>query len=161
MLRHRKASELPTYKTERTSLSCEKLFDIALGIAEGIDYLHSSCEMQILHFDINPHNILLDDHFAPKLSDFGLAKLYPTENRGPEEPDILPFMELQMKPTHRPSMNTLIEMLEGDGELLEMPPKPFQNPDETPALRYFSSPRGKTALRVLARSYSSSISAHL
>ncbi|CDP17830.1 unnamed protein product [Coffea canephora] len=41
---------------------------------------------------------------------------------------------MQMKPTHRPSMNTVIEMLEGDGELLEMPPKPFQNPDETPAL---------------------------
>ncbi|KAL3499687.1 hypothetical protein ACH5RR_038780 [Cinchona calisaya] len=62
------------------SLSFEELFKIALGVAPGIDYLHRGCEMQILHFDIQPHNILLDEHFSPKLSDFGLAKLCPTEN---------------------------------------------------------------------------------
>ncbi|KAL3499688.1 hypothetical protein ACH5RR_038781 [Cinchona calisaya] len=203
-------------ETEPMSLSCEELFKIALGVACGIDYLHRGCEMQILHFDIKPHNILLDEHFSPKLSDFGLAKLCPAENntvsmtaaRGtfgymaPElyykniggvsykadvysfgmllvemagkRKNLNPFVDhtsqiyfpswvydqmskgnviemgdvseeerkmvkkmilvalwcIQMKPTNRPSMNKVIEMLEGDGELLEMPPKPFQSPDE-------------------------------
>ncbi|XP_043702820.1 rust resistance kinase Lr10-like [Telopea speciosissima] len=52
-----------------------KLQDIAIGIARGIEYLHQGCEQRILHFDIKPHNILLDDNFNPKISDFGLAKL--------------------------------------------------------------------------------------
>ncbi|KDP22160.1 hypothetical protein JCGZ_25991 [Jatropha curcas] len=56
-------------------LGWEKLQDIALGIAEGIEYLHQGCDQRILHFDIKPHNILLDDNFNPKISDFGLAKL--------------------------------------------------------------------------------------
>ncbi|KAB1206259.1 hypothetical protein CJ030_MR7G014404 [Morella rubra] len=61
-------------------LSYEIMHDIALGVACGIEYLHRGCEMQILHFDIKPHNILLDDNFAPKVSDFGLAKLYSVDD---------------------------------------------------------------------------------
>ncbi|XP_031115027.1 rust resistance kinase Lr10-like [Ipomoea triloba] len=61
-------------------LSYKQMFEISLGVARGIDYLHRGCDKQILHFDIKPHNILLDEHFAPKISDFGLAKLYPTDN---------------------------------------------------------------------------------
>ncbi|KAJ1257753.1 hypothetical protein BS78_10G020300 [Paspalum vaginatum] len=60
--------------------SWDKLNEIALGIARGIDYLHLGCDMQILHFDIKPHNILLDSNFVPKVADFGLAKLYPRDN---------------------------------------------------------------------------------
>ncbi|KAM3345848.1 hypothetical protein ACQJBY_020397 [Aegilops geniculata] len=62
------------------SFSWDKLNEIALGIARGIDYLHQGCELQILHFDIKPHNILLDNNFIPKVADFGLAKLYPRDN---------------------------------------------------------------------------------
>uniref|UniRef100_A0ACD5ZL38 Uncharacterized protein n=1 Tax=Avena sativa TaxID=4498 RepID=A0ACD5ZL38_AVESA len=62
------------------SFSWDKLHEIALGIARGLDYLHQGCEMQILHFDIKPHNILLDSNFVPKVADFGLAKLYPRGN---------------------------------------------------------------------------------
>uniref|UniRef100_A0A0E0BW32 Protein kinase domain-containing protein n=1 Tax=Oryza meridionalis TaxID=40149 RepID=A0A0E0BW32_9ORYZ len=61
------------------SFSWDKLNEIALGIARGINYLHQGCDMQILHFDIKPHNILLDDNFVPKVADFGLAKLYPRD----------------------------------------------------------------------------------
>ncbi|XP_054808111.1 LEAF RUST 10 DISEASE-RESISTANCE LOCUS RECEPTOR-LIKE PROTEIN KINASE-like 2.2 [Prosopis cineraria] len=62
------------------SLNVHQLYAISLGVARGIEYLHKGCAMQILHFDIKPHNILLDDNFIPKVSDFGLAKLYPTNN---------------------------------------------------------------------------------
>ncbi|PHT33405.1 hypothetical protein CQW23_25205 [Capsicum baccatum] len=51
------------------------LYKIALGIARGLEYLHRGCTTRILHFDIKPHNILLDEDFCPKISDFGLAKL--------------------------------------------------------------------------------------
>lgn len=56
-------------------LGWEKLQDIAIGIAKGIEYLHQGCDQRILHFDIKPHNVLLDHNFNPKISDFGLAKL--------------------------------------------------------------------------------------
>ncbi|KAL2924645.1 LEAF RUST 10 DISEASE-RESISTANCE LOCUS RECEPTOR-LIKE PROTEIN KINASE-like 2.4 [Bienertia sinuspersici] len=59
------------------SLSWEELFQIAVGIARGLEYLHRGCNTRILHFDIKPHNILLDENFCPKISDFGLAKLCP------------------------------------------------------------------------------------
>ena len=53
----------------------EKLCQIALGVARGIEYLHQGCERHILHFDINYHNMLLDDNFTTKITNFGLAKL--------------------------------------------------------------------------------------
>ncbi|XP_050895713.1 PR5-like receptor kinase [Lathyrus oleraceus] len=59
-----------------SSLSYHKIYDISLGIARGIQYLHQGCDMQIIHFDIKPHNILLDENLNPKISDFGLAKLF-------------------------------------------------------------------------------------
>lgn len=56
-------------------LGWERLHHIALGIAKGIEYLHQGCDQTILHFDIKPNNILLDNDFNPKIADFGLAKL--------------------------------------------------------------------------------------
>ncbi|KAF7830697.1 LEAF RUST 10 DISEASE-RESISTANCE LOCUS RECEPTOR-LIKE PROTEIN KINASE-like 2.1 [Senna tora] len=191
-------------------LNYGKIYEISLRVARGIAYLHHGCDMQILHFDIKPHNILLDDNFTPKISDFGLAKLYPVDDsvvtltaaRGtlgymaPElfyqniggvsyKADVYSFgmllMEMasrrknfdplaehssqfyfpfwiydqfieendiniedltqeennlakkmfivalwciQLKPSDRPSMNKVVEMLEGEVESLEMPPKP-------------------------------------
>ena len=205
-------------KESNIHLSYEKIYNISIGVARGIAYLHHGCQMQILHFDIKPHNILLDENFIPKLSDFGLAKLYPINNsivtmtaaRGTigymapelfyknigrishkvdvysfgmllmemaskrknlnphadrssqlyfplwiydhikeeeeEDVDIEDLTEeekiiakkmiivalwcIQMKPNDRPSMNRVLEMLEGDIENLEIPPKPILYPDE-------------------------------
>ncbi|XP_039170672.1 PR5-like receptor kinase [Eucalyptus grandis] len=60
-------------------LSWETLHNISLGIAQGLAYLHRGCNARILHFDIKPHNILLDRNYCPKISDFGLAKICPRE----------------------------------------------------------------------------------
>ncbi|XP_031265749.1 PR5-like receptor kinase [Pistacia vera] len=58
-------------------LNWETLYKIAVGIARGLEYLHRGCNTRILHFDIKPHNILLDEDLCPKISDFGLAKICP------------------------------------------------------------------------------------
>ncbi|XP_044506782.1 LEAF RUST 10 DISEASE-RESISTANCE LOCUS RECEPTOR-LIKE PROTEIN KINASE-like 2.4 [Mangifera indica] len=49
-------------------------FQIAVGIARGLEYLHRGCSIRIVHFDIKPRNILLNEDFCPKISDFALAK---------------------------------------------------------------------------------------
>ncbi|KAL5553145.1 hypothetical protein UlMin_040546 [Ulmus minor] len=60
---------------ENYQLDWETHYQISLGIARGLEYLHRGCNTRILHFDIKPHNILLDADFVPKISDFGLAKI--------------------------------------------------------------------------------------
>ncbi|XP_043711276.1 G-type lectin S-receptor-like serine/threonine-protein kinase At2g19130 [Telopea speciosissima] len=61
-----KGSEVLDWKTR---------YQIALGTARGLAYLHESCRECIIHCDIKPENILLDAEFCPKVADFGLAKL--------------------------------------------------------------------------------------
>ncbi|XP_062118262.1 probable LRR receptor-like serine/threonine-protein kinase At1g56140 [Humulus lupulus] len=51
-------------------------FDICLGIAKGLAYLHEESRLRIVHRDVKASNILLDSNLNPKISDFGLAKLY-------------------------------------------------------------------------------------
>ncbi|XP_043711602.1 G-type lectin S-receptor-like serine/threonine-protein kinase LECRK3 [Telopea speciosissima] len=53
----------------------DQRIQIAIGIARGLAYLHEECSTQIIHCDIKPQNILLDDFVRPRISDFGLAKL--------------------------------------------------------------------------------------
>lgn len=54
-------------------------FNIALGTAKGLAYLHEDCDVKIIHCDIKPENVLLDEKFLAKVSDFGLAKLMTRE----------------------------------------------------------------------------------
>ncbi|KAK3415703.1 hypothetical protein EUGRSUZ_H01556 [Eucalyptus grandis] len=197
-----------SYKDGDDPHHSKKMYEISLGIARGIEYLHGGCDMQILHFDIKPHNILLDQSFTPKVSDFGLARLYPTDcnilsltaARGtlgymaPElfykdigdisyKTDVYSFgmllMEMakrssqiyfplwvydqlgkekelervdvieeerettrkmiivalwciQLSPNDRPSMRKVLDMLEGDMDRLQLPPKTLLYPMEAP-----------------------------
>ncbi|PRQ41672.1 putative glycerophosphodiester phosphodiesterase, protein kinase RLK-Pelle-LRK10L-2 family [Rosa chinensis] len=200
------------------TLSWDRMHEIALGVAHAIEYLHQGCDIQILHFDIKPHNILLDESFNSKISDFGLARFYPREQntvyvtaargtRGyiaPEmfyktiggvsyKADVYSFGMLlleiagrrknlnahaehssqiyfpswiydqlekglsieiedaceydkriakkllmvalwciQLMPVDRPSMTKVLEMLEGEDQVLKMPPKPFYCPQQMP-----------------------------
>ncbi|CAL1406799.1 unnamed protein product [Linum trigynum] len=57
------------------ALDWETRYNIALGTARGLFYLHEKCRDCIIHCDIKPENILLDSAFCPKVADFGLAKL--------------------------------------------------------------------------------------
>ncbi|XP_039163837.1 LEAF RUST 10 DISEASE-RESISTANCE LOCUS RECEPTOR-LIKE PROTEIN KINASE-like 2.1 [Eucalyptus grandis] len=63
------------FKLGCSHLGWDTLHQISLGIAQGLEYLHKGCNSRILHFDIKPHNILLDENYCPKISDFGLAKI--------------------------------------------------------------------------------------
>uniref|UniRef100_A0A0D9WQ05 Receptor-like serine/threonine-protein kinase n=1 Tax=Leersia perrieri TaxID=77586 RepID=A0A0D9WQ05_9ORYZ len=60
-------------------LDWDTRFNIALGTAKGLAYLHQDCDSKIIHCDIKPENVLLDDNFVAKVSDFGLAKLMTRE----------------------------------------------------------------------------------
>ncbi|KAJ4744977.1 Protein kinase family protein [Rhynchospora pubera] len=58
----------------------DKLYEIPIGTAKGIRYLHEECQQRIVHYDIKPGNVLLTVSFSPKVADFGLAKLCDREN---------------------------------------------------------------------------------
>ncbi|KAL7219294.1 hypothetical protein ACSBR2_012381 [Camellia fascicularis] len=59
-------------------------FKIALDAAEGISYLHHDCVPSIVHRDVKSNNILLDAEFGARISDFGVAKIINTVNKGAE-----------------------------------------------------------------------------
>lgn len=66
------------------TLDSEKRFEIALGTAKGLAYLHEECLEWIPHCDVKPQNILLDSNYQPKVADIGLSKLL---NRGLNNPN--------------------------------------------------------------------------
>ncbi|KAJ9147148.1 hypothetical protein P3X46_029340 [Hevea brasiliensis] len=63
------------HQTHEFTLVWQQRKKIILDIAKGLTYLHEDCTQKILHLDIKPQNILLDNTFNAKISDFGLSKL--------------------------------------------------------------------------------------
>ncbi|XP_062176496.1 protein kinase STUNTED-like isoform X3 [Alnus glutinosa] len=74
---------------DKSILSWEVRFNIAVGIAEALNYLHNECSRPVIHRDVKSSNILLSNGLEPQLSDFGLAIWGPTNSSFVTQSDVL------------------------------------------------------------------------
>uniref|UniRef100_A0ACD5UG72 Uncharacterized protein n=1 Tax=Avena sativa TaxID=4498 RepID=A0ACD5UG72_AVESA len=69
----------------RASLNWARRLELLHGIAHGVAYLHGGSGESVIHRDLKPGNILLDDEWKPKIADFGTAKLFAVDQAGPDQ----------------------------------------------------------------------------
>lgn len=79
---NRGSLERPLFRPSGPVLEWTERMNIAISAAKGLAYLHSGCDPKIVHCDVKPENILLDDAGGVKISDFGLSKLIAPERSG-------------------------------------------------------------------------------
>ncbi|GLJ20703.1 hypothetical protein SUGI_0377120 [Cryptomeria japonica] len=60
---------------DECKLNLNDRLTIALGIAQGMEYLHHYCFVQVIHCDLKPSNVLMGDDITPYVADFGIAKV--------------------------------------------------------------------------------------
>lgn len=63
------------HSSGKMELDWETRYEIAVGAAKGLEYLHHGCERPVIHRDVKSSNILLDEFLKPRIADFGLAKI--------------------------------------------------------------------------------------
>uniref|UniRef100_A0A0D3GR69 non-specific serine/threonine protein kinase n=1 Tax=Oryza barthii TaxID=65489 RepID=A0A0D3GR69_9ORYZ len=76
-----KTLEYHLFNKAYPTLPWKTRLSIALGVAKGLQYLHEGLEIQVIYRDLKSSNVLLDEEFRPKLSDFGLAREGPVDGQ--------------------------------------------------------------------------------
>ncbi|MBA0710874.1 hypothetical protein Golax_010129 [Gossypium laxum] len=71
------------HTSNKMELDWDTRYEIAVGAAKGLDYLHHGCERPVIHRDVKSSNILLDEFMKPRIADFGLAKI--VQSNGAED----------------------------------------------------------------------------